>query len=125
MMRYMLDANAFILLLVGHEAVAGRAAERSEGELVVSAIAFGEVAHGSAAGKPPPPDVLERAIKAIPVLAFDTRAAREYARLPFRRGSFDRLIAAHAIAADAILVTADLTDFADIAGLRVENWADA
>ena len=121
-MRYMLDANAFILLLAGFPSVAARAARCEEGELVLSAIAFAEVAHGSARGKPPPEEVLSRAIAAIPVLPFDGAAAQAYSRLVFRRGSFDRLIAAHALAADAVLVTANLGDFADVAGLKVEDW---
>jgi tRNA(fMet)-specific endonuclease VapC len=125
LMRYMLDANAFILLLAGHGPLGDRAAQCEKGDLVISAIAFGEVAHGSTAGKPPPPEVLERAIEVIPVLPFDTRAARVYASLRFRRGSYDRLIGAHALAVGVGLVTSNLGDFSDIPGLRVENWAGA
>lgn len=121
-MRYMLDANAFILLLIGHPDVASRAAECGEGELVVSAIAFAEVAHGSEHGKAPPPKVLGKSITRIPVLPFDDAAARAYARLPFKRGSYDRLIAAHAVALGLTLVTANLGDFAKIPGLTFESW---
>lgn len=121
-MRYMLDANAFILLLAGFPSVAARAAECDEGELVLSAIAFAEVAHGSTRGKPPPEAVLARAVAAIPVLPFDGNAAQAYSRLAFKRGSFDRLIAAHALATDAVLVTANVGDFADVAGLKIEDW---
>jgi tRNA(fMet)-specific endonuclease VapC len=121
-MRYMLDANAFILMLAGFPSVAARAAECDEGSLVLSAIAFAEVAHGSVRGKPPPEDVLARAIATIPVLPFDGAAAQAYSRLAFKRGSFDRLNAAHALAAGAVLVTANLGDFADVAGLEIEDW---
>lgn len=121
-MRYMLDANAFILLLTGFPPVAARAGRCDEGELVLSAIAFAEVAHGSAQGKSPPEEVLRRAIAQVPVLPFGEAAAQAYARLPFRRGSFDRLIAAHALALDVTLVTANLGDFADVPGLKVEDW---
>ena len=121
-MRYMLDANAFILMLAGFPSVAARAAECDEGSIVLSAIAFAEVAHGSARGMPPSEDVLARAVATIPVLPFDAAAAKAYSRLRFKRGSFDRLIAAHAVAADAVLVTASLGDFADVAGLEIEDW---
>lgn len=121
-MRYMLDANAFILLLTGHRAVVERAASCAEGDLVVSSIAFAEVARGSASGKLPTSDVLEQTEATIPVMSFGSSAAHAYARLPFRRGSFDRLIAAHALALDLILVTADLGNFTDVPGLKVENW---
>ena len=58
----------------------------------------------------------------VEVMPFDRAAADAYARLPFRRANFDRLIAAHALAIDATLVTANPRDFADIPGLRVEDW---
>jgi tRNA(fMet)-specific endonuclease VapC len=122
-MRYMLDANAFILLLTGHDVVGARAADCEDGDLAISAIAFAEVEHGSATGKAPPPEVLERAAERIPVIPFDRAAARAYAGLSFKRASFDRLIAAHALATGAILVTANLGDFADVPGLRFEDWS--
>jgi tRNA(fMet)-specific endonuclease VapC len=56
------------------------------------------------------------------VLPFDEAAARAYARLPFKRGRFDRLLAAHALSLDLTVITNNERDFSDIAGLRVENW---
>ncbi|EQD24830.1 MAG: hypothetical protein D084_Lepto4C00331G0001 [Leptospirillum sp. Group IV 'UBA BS'] len=38
------------------------------------------------------------------------------------RDALDKLIAAHAIALDVILVTNNVTDFAGYPGLRMENW---
>jgi tRNA(fMet)-specific endonuclease VapC len=38
-------------------------------------------------------------------------------------GSMDLLIAAHALALDATLVTSNLSHFSRVAGLRVVNWA--
>jgi tRNA(fMet)-specific endonuclease VapC len=58
----------------------------------------------------------------IPVLPFDENAARAYARIPFKRASYDRLIAAHALAQTLIVVTDNEADFADVPGLVVENW---
>lgn len=121
-MRYMLDANAFILLLAGHPDVLAHAAECGEGELAISAIAFAEVSFGSATGKAPSPKALKLASSRIAVLPFDQAAASAYAQLPFKRGSYDRLIAAHAIALDLTLVTANLGDFERIPGLKFENW---
>jgi tRNA(fMet)-specific endonuclease VapC len=124
-MRYMLDANAFILLLTGHRPTMARAADCEEGDLAISAVAFAEVAHGTASGKAPPADVLRRTSERIAVLPFDTAAAQAYACLSFKRGSFDRLIAAHALSAGLVLVTANLGDFAGVPGLQTENWAGA
>jgi tRNA(fMet)-specific endonuclease VapC len=36
---------------------------------------------------------------------------------------FDAAIAAHALAEDAVLVTADLRDMTRVPGLKVEDWA--
>ena len=121
-MRFLLDANALILLLAGHERLVSRASLCGEGDLCLSAISFAEVAHGSASGKPPEIEVLDRVRRRIPVLPFDVDAADRYARMPFRRHRFDRLIAAHARALDLTLVTANPRDFGDIPDLRVEDW---
>src|SRR5215203_4326071 len=110
----MLDSNAMILLLDLNEPVVRRARECFEGDLCLSAVAYAEVVRGPAAGKSPVRDLLEQSAESIPVLPFDQQAADCYARLPFRRHRFDRLIAAHALALDLTLVTANTDDFADI-----------
>jgi tRNA(fMet)-specific endonuclease VapC len=61
-------------------------------------------------------------VEEVPVLDFDYKAALAYAQLPFKRASFDRLIAAHAVSQDLIVVTGNAKDFADVPGLKVENW---
>ncbi len=122
LMRFMLDANAFILLLTGHSKLIERAEACSEGDLAISVIAFAEVALGSRRGKPPPRELIDELLHIIDVLPFDQVAAEEYSALPLKRGSYDRLIAAHAVATGLTLVTANLGDFADIPGLKVEDW---
>ena len=123
MIRYLIDANAAVYALdVGHERLTDRMGACAPGEIAISAISFAEVAYGSYVGKPPSPEVLEAFIAAIPLLPFDAAAARAYARLPFKRARFDRLLAAHALSIDATVVTANLADFADVPGLRVEDW---
>lgn len=122
-MKYLVDANIIILALGGTgEQLRQRLSECEEGEVVTSSIAYGEVALGSAAGKPPPPERLRRFIEEVPVLDFDFKAAQAYASLPFKRGSFDRLIGAHALSHDLTVVTDNVAHFIDIPGLKVENW---
>ena len=123
-MKYLLDANICILLLGQRPPalLSARVRACEEGELATSAIAFAEVAWGSRNGRLPPLERLERFVEEVAVLPFDGAAALRYAGLPFRRGSFDRLIAAHALATGLTLVTNNEADFADIAGLSVENW---
>ena len=122
-MKYLLDSNILIAIgLDANDGVIARAAECEVGDMVMSAIAFAEVLHGTEHGKPPPLDKLEILAEEIPVLPFDEQAARAYATISFKRASYDRLIAAHALSLGLILVTDNLADFADVPGLKVEKW---
>jgi tRNA(fMet)-specific endonuclease VapC len=121
--RYLLDSNIIVYLTMNsNERVVRRAAECDEGDLVTSAVAFAEVAFGSINEQPPAIEQLQAFVEEVPVLDFDYKAALAYATLPFKRGSFDRLIAAHALSHDLTVVTHNEKHFADIPGLRVENW---
>jgi tRNA(fMet)-specific endonuclease VapC len=123
MIRYLIDANSAVYAMdVGNDALKARISECAEGEMGISVISFAEIAYGTHVVKPPPPEVLEAFIAAIPLQTFDEAAAREYARLPFKRARFDRLLAAHALSIDAVVVTNNEADFADVPGLKVENW---
>lgn len=123
MIRYLIDANAVVHALdEGHEALTARIADCAPGEIAMSVISYAEVAYGTYVGKPPPPEILEAFIEAIPLVPFDEVAARAYAMLPFKRARFDRLLAAHALSLGAIVITNNEADFADVPGLAVENW---
>lgn len=123
-MKYLLDSNIIIrLTMASGETLRTRVAECDDGDLVTSAIALAEVAYRSAQGKPPALDQLRAFLEEVPVLDFDLQAAFAYASLPFRRASYDRLIAAHALSQALIVVTDNVAHFADVPGLRVENWA--
>lgn len=119
----MLDSNVIIALVMNaNEGVVMRAAECDEGDMVTSAIAYAEIAYGSVRGQPPAFEQLQAFVEEVPILDFDYKAARAYATLPFRRASYDRLIAAHALSHDLIVVTDNIAHFADVPGLKVENW---
>jgi tRNA(fMet)-specific endonuclease VapC len=119
----MLDANSVINLLSGEfPALTARVQNTDAGSIGVSSIVFAEVALGSENGKPPKPAVLDGLVSEIPLLPFDEAAARAYARLPLKRGSFDRLIAAHAISLGLVVISRNERHFADVPGLKVENW---
>lgn len=122
-MKYMLDSNVVIALTMNtNEGVVRRAAACDEGDLVTSAVAYAEVVYGSARNMPPAMDQLQAFVEEVPVLSFDYKAAMAYSTLPLRRAKYDRLIAAHALSHDLIMVTRNGQDVADIPGLRVENW---
>lgn len=122
-MKYLLDTNIIVALAEnGVEKVVLRAAECDAGDMVTSSVALAEVAFGTERGDPPSFESLRSFVEEVPVLAFDYKAAIAYAQLPFKRASFDRLIAAHAVSQDLIVVTGNEKDFADVPGLKVENW---
>jgi tRNA(fMet)-specific endonuclease VapC len=121
--RYLIDANCAIYSMIDAEAaISCRIADVDQGAIGISAISFAEIALGTYIGKPPPEEVLDAFVQAIPLLPFDEAAAREYARLPFKRARFDRLLAAHALSIGAVVITNNEADFADVPGLKVENW---
>jgi len=121
--KFMLDSNVVIAVsLAAGEAVRQRMATFDEGDFVISAIAYAEIIHGSVRGKPPPIDKLQALIEEAPVLPFDERASKAYATIPFRRASYDRLIAAHALSLGLTVITDNEKHFADVPGLKVENW---
>lgn len=74
---------------------------------------------------------VEEVLSRIEIVAFSPDVDRHYAYLRYQLerkgtpiGANDMLIAAHALALDATLVTANTREFARIDGLRLENWLD-
>ncbi|MBX9860768.1 MAG: type II toxin-antitoxin system VapC family toxin [Sphingomonas sp.] len=123
MTRFMIDADmAIYAMSERHSRLNDRLADCYPGDVAISAISFAEIAVGSYVGKPPRAEVLAAFVSVVPILPFDEGAAREYARLPFKRARFDRLLAAHALSLDATIVTNNESDFLDVPRLRVENW---
>lgn len=123
MTRYLIDSDCAVYAMTAqYPALGERLSQCEPGEVALSAVSFAEIACGTEAGKPPAFLVLEAFVAVIPVLPFDETAAREYARLPFKRARFDRLLAAHALSIGATIVTNNEADFADIPGLKIENW---
>ncbi len=121
--QFLLDSNIAIYLVGGRAPAASRRLAACRlGSVVTSSICLAEMRVGRSLAQLA---ALEILLRGIEVLAFDPAAAQAYGRLPFKRGSFDRLIAAHAISLDLTLVTANERDFAGIADLRVENWTVA
>lgn len=74
---------------------------------------------------------VEAILGSIQVLAFDVPADAEYGKIRVELeaagkpiGPNDFLIAAHAYALGAVLVTANTSEFSRVRGLKVENWLD-
>ena len=121
--KYLLDSNIIVYLTMNsNDGVVRRAADCDEGEMVTSAIAYAEVAYGALHQRPSEIEQPRAFVEEVPVLDFDEQAALAYASLPFQRGSFNRLIAAHALSKNLTVVTHNEKHFADVPGLKVENW---
>ena len=122
---FLLDSDICIYALLGRsEALRQRLGEQPEGSVAISAVTLAGVGLGYGAAIDEA-DELKAFLSQVEVLPFDDSAARAYAVLPFRRGSFDRLIAAHAVATGRTLVTHNEADYSDLPQLKVENWTKA
>jgi tRNA(fMet)-specific endonuclease VapC len=129
---HLLDTNILIDFALGRsEPLRRRLLAALPGGLAMSAITYAELAVGSQKSHQPDEDRrrLDRLTQIVLVLPFDEKAAEAYGRLArlvgIGRGSFDRLIAAQALAAALPLVTSNVADFAEVPGLVVENWTEA
>jgi len=124
--RYLIDADSAIFATTGqYPCLRERLGDCEPGEVGMSAISYAEIVLGMAQGKPPTPEALALLVEVVPILAFDEGAAHAYAKLPFKRARFDRLLAAHALSTGAVVITNNEGDFADVPGLQVENWTIA
>lgn len=130
MTRYMLDTNTVSQLLKAHPGVARRMVAAPLSSLCISSITEGELLFGLA--KRPDAKRLHVAVREllrrVDVLPWDSTIAERYGTIRAdleRRGKtlapLDLLIAAHALGADAILVTNDRA-FRQVAGLHLEDW---
>jgi tRNA(fMet)-specific endonuclease VapC len=120
---YLLDTDCSVYAMLGtHPHLRARLAECEPGEVAISAVSFAEIVMGENLGHPPDREAIDDFVSVVPILPFDEAAARAYATLPFKRARFDRLLAAHALSIGATVITNNEADFADVPGLKVENW---
>lgn len=129
MVKYLLDTNICIHLMKEQpESVIQRFAECEPGEIAISAVTWAELCAGM--GIHNDPSVMEELLNQLVLQDFDIKAAFVFGELsrkfPNRKNSFDRMIAAHALALDMILVTNNSADFEIYrdSGLKLENWVN-
>lgn len=134
MPQYLLDTNILSDVIRNPEGVvAKRISQMARPErrnLCTSIIVAGELRFGAA--KKNSPHLLERVdevLQSITVLPLEEGADRHYGRLRAQLEKVgspisgnDLLIAAHALAANSVLVTDNTREFRRIPGLRIENW---
>ncbi len=130
MPRFMLDTNICIYLMKNQpEQVAKRFGQCYVGDVVMSAITYAELEYGVAvcSNRARERRNLAALIEDIPVAPFDVAAAQAYgpireATRERKKDHLDKLIAAHAVALDVVLVTNNERDFASYPRVKLENW---
>lgn len=133
-MRFLLDTNMIIYTIKRRPPqVAARFAERLAGELCLSSISMAELLFGAAKSQNTAKslEAIMAIGEALEIVPFDDAAAKAYGPLRAeleRRGTpigaLDTLIAAHALALGATLVTHNLREFERVPGLLLENWVE-
>lgn len=132
-MMYMLDTNICIYAIKNRpETVLQHLKAHLQDELCISAITLAELSHGVEKSACPEKNAaaLMQFLSILEVLPFDDLAAVEYGKIcaALQRkgtpiGTMDMLIAGHARAAEAVLVTNNTREFERAADLKLENWA--
>ena len=133
-MTYVLDTNAVSALMRGDEAVVRRLATHAPADVTIPQPVIAEIAYGI---ERLPRSRRRRLLQSrfdlvcseISRTAWTDTVSQAYGRIKAtleRRGTriedFDAAIAAHALAAGATLVTANLDHMARIPGLKVVDW---
>ena len=126
----MLDTSVLVALREGEERVLEQAAHCSTLPLVsiISAIELENGVPFAPEGEEVRRLALDELLQSLRIVSFeqdDVAAYREITTaLGFsRQKTFDRMIAAQAIVAQATLVTLNVRDFRNIPGLLVEDWS--
>lgn len=131
MTRYLLDTNILSDLIRNPQGrAARRIAKAGEDNVCTSIIVAAELRYGCAKSSSAKlRQAVEELLGEIDVLPFEApadadygaiRAALESAGTPI--GGNDLLIAAHAKALGATIVTANTQEFKRVSGVKVENW---
>jgi tRNA(fMet)-specific endonuclease VapC len=129
--HYMLDTNIVSELARNpHGPLAERIAAVGPAAIGVSIVTAAELRYGCARkGSPRLLAQIEAILAGVQVLALDVPADSEYGGIRAELeaagqpiGPNDLLIAAHACALDAVLVTANVREFSRVRALKVENW---
>jgi tRNA(fMet)-specific endonuclease VapC len=128
---FMLDTDTVSFALRGVGAVAARLAKHKRSELCLSAITVAELRFGADKRRSRKiHQAIDAFLSGVDVLAFDNSAAEKFGAIAAALasagepiGQMDTLIAGHALAVRATLVTNNQRHFSKVNGLKLENWA--
>lgn len=126
----LLDTNTIAAFLNGNELVSKRILEAVD-QIALSALVVAELNYGAKVSSKTKENLerLNRLLEIIRVVPFDIECAKAFGTIKSRlrsisrpTGEMDALIAATAIANNAILVTMNKKHFENIEDLNVEIW---
>jgi tRNA(fMet)-specific endonuclease VapC len=128
--EFMLDTDTVSCALRGHGGVPARVLEHRPSQLCISAITLAELRFGAdAKGSRKLHRLIDTFVRSVSVLPFDPPAADRFgpvASALSRRGepigTFDTLIAAHALSCGLTLVTNNTKHYQRVVGLKLANW---
>jgi tRNA(fMet)-specific endonuclease VapC len=130
MPEYMLDTDTVSFALRGHGRVPARLLAHRPSQLCVSSITLAELRFGAEARRSPKLHrLVSTFVESVAVVPFDQEAADRFATVATslaRRGvpigTFDTLMAAHALSLGLTFVTHNTPHFGRVVGLKTENW---
>jgi tRNA(fMet)-specific endonuclease VapC len=130
MSEFMLDTDMVSWALRGRGGVGARVLAHRPSQICISSITLAELRFGAdAKASRALHRLIDAFVRPIDVLPFDQVAADKFgvvaaqlARKGEPIGTFDTLIAAHALACGVTLVSNNTKHFQRVAGLKLANW---
>jgi len=129
---YLLDTNICIYIINKKpQSVFDRLEDLSQQNIGVSVVTLSELQYGveKSRDKNKNQQALKKFISPLSIYPFDYNASIAYGKVRSALeekgtliGAMDLMIASHAIALEAVLVTNNIKEFRRVSGLRVENW---
>ena len=131
-MRYLIDTNICIYIMNQRDqSLIQRFKKIPIGEICISSITLSELSYGvyKSSSLIKNKQRLQEFILPFHILFFNKKSAEIYGQIrsqPEKKGqtigSFDMLIASHAMSEDLVLVTNNDKEFKRIKNLKIENW---
>ena len=130
-MKFLLDTNVCIAVMRGQDSVVSKLEAHAPGDCAVSSVTAYELFTGIEKCQEPEREraKVTRLLSALQVLPFDEVAARRAASVRAALeavgqacGSYDLLLAGHALALGLTLITNNVREFSRVSGLAIENW---
>lgn len=128
-MKFLLDANAVIALLKGHDTFLGHLRQHRPQDFGVPAIVAHELFYGAYRSHHVTMNLARLDSLQFEIVDFTSEDARQAGQIRAKLnaaekpiGPYDVLIAGQALARNFILITHNTSEFLRIQGLQVEDW---